>query len=208
MRKSIPAGFYTLTITSLVLLIVIIIPVASSTTSDDAQVLTMKGFDLYKQDRFSEAISSFDNAIALDPYAERPWYGKGIASLANNNYDIALQALDQATTLSPKDEPAWVAKGDTFIAMGRKDLAITAYERVLQLNPQNAEVKNDLVALGISLTPTPFVTSPTARIPGPELTIPLIPVVIVVIILTAIAGAWYFRSLIGTVLNKKKENKP
>jgi hypothetical protein len=49
----------------------IIIPVAVTAASDnpgdDATLLTTKGFDLYKEARFKDALSSFDRAIALDP---------------------------------------------------------------------------------------------------------------------------------------------
>jgi tetratricopeptide (TPR) repeat protein len=169
----------------------LIFPVAASTATEDAQVFTIKGFDLYKQNRYADAIVSFDKAIALDPYAERPWYGKGMASYATKNYNDALKALDQATTLSPKDEDAWIAKGDTFAALGRKDLAVTTYERVLQLNPNNDVAKQDLATLGISLTPTPFVTSPTTRVPGQGSPLPLDPVIFPVGILAAAGGIWY-----------------
>ncbi|MEI7434150.1 MAG: tetratricopeptide repeat protein [Methanomicrobiales archaeon] len=134
------------------------IPLFVSASSDnpgeDATVLTIKGFDLYKAARYKDALSSFEKAIALDPYSSRPWYGKGLASAALNDKEGAIQALDRATDLSPKDEQAWLKKGEVYISVNRNDLAITAYKRTLLINPNNIEAKRNLESLGIQVTPT------------------------------------------------------
>jgi tetratricopeptide (TPR) repeat protein len=126
---------------------------ASDGPSDDATVLTTKGFDLYKAARYKDAEISFDKAIALDPYSSLSWYGKGLASAALNDKEGAIQALDRATELSPKDEQAWLKKGEVYISMNRNDLAITAYKRALLINPNNIEAKRNLESLGVQATP-------------------------------------------------------
>lgn len=134
------------------------IPLFVSASSDnpgeDATVLTIKGFDLYKAARYKDALSSFEKAIALDPYSSRPWYGKGLASAALNDKEGAIQALDRATDLSPKDEQAWLKKSEVYISMNRNDLAINAYKRALQINPNNKESIRSLESLGVQATPT------------------------------------------------------
>jgi tetratricopeptide (TPR) repeat protein len=136
----------------------VFIPAVAAATSDnpgdDATLLTTKGFDMYKVARFKDALSSFDGAIALDPYSSLSWYGKGLASAALGDKEGAIQALDRATELSPKDEQAWLKKGEVYITMNRNDLAINAYKRALLINPNNSEAKKNLEALGIQATPT------------------------------------------------------
>jgi tetratricopeptide (TPR) repeat protein len=127
---------------------------SSDNPGDDATVLTTKGFDLYKEARYKEALGSFDKAIALDPYSSRPWYGKGLASAALNDKEGAIQALDRTTELSPKDEQAWLKKGEVYRSMSRNDLAITAYKRALLINPNSIESKRNLESLGVQATPT------------------------------------------------------
>lgn len=158
----------------------IIIPVLVSASGDspgdDATILTTKGFDLYKVARFQDSLSSFEKAIALDPYSSLSWYGKGLASAALNDKESAIKALDRATELSPKDEQAWLKKGEVYISMNRNDLAITSYKRALLINPNNKEAKRSLESLGVQATPTTAdysqYTSPGQVTPTPAKIIP------------------------------------
>jgi len=127
---------------------------ASDSPGDDATVLVSRGFLLLDQGRYNDALTMFNQAIALDPYSSRSWYGKGLADFALNDYPNAINDLDRATELSPKDEPSWTKKGEVYRTMGRNDLAITAYKRALLLNPNNDATKNALEALGVQATPT------------------------------------------------------
>ena len=47
----------------------VFVSASTDNQGDDATSLTTKGFDLYKVARFKDAQSSFDMAIALDPYS-------------------------------------------------------------------------------------------------------------------------------------------
>jgi tetratricopeptide (TPR) repeat protein len=151
---------------------------ASDSTKDTAVLLNAKGFDLYNQARYGDALDSFEQAIAIDPFLQRAWYGKGLACAALSNHDQAVKAFDRATELNADDEDAWMKKGDSFRALGRNDLAATAYRRVVLIDPNDAEAKGKLEALGISVSPTPFVTSATSRPPGilafPETIVPVV----------------------------------
>lgn len=143
------------------------IPSVDALSSEDAQIFSSLGYDLYKQARFNESREAFEKAIALDPYAESSWYGKGIACFGEKNYECAIQALERAISLSPKDERAWMKKGDVFTAMGRKDLALDAYKRVVLLNPNNREAKNNIDSISAALTTrstTTFATVATTAI--------------------------------------------
>lgn len=155
-----------------------VVATASDSTKDTAVLLTTKGFDLLDQARYADALSSFEQAIAIDPYLQRAWYGKGLACAALNNHDQAVRAFDRATELNGDDEEAWMKKGDSFRAMGRSDLATTAYRRVVLIDSNNAEAKGKLEALGVSVSPTPFVTSATSRPPGvlafPDAIVPVV----------------------------------
>jgi len=140
--------FFLLTVVS------VVVSASPDNPGDDATTLTLKGFDLYKEARYKDALVSFERAIVLDPYSTRSWYGKGLASAATNDKEGAIQALDRATELSPKDEQSWLKKGEVYLSMSRNDLAIGAYKRALLINPNNLEAQRNLETLGIRATPT------------------------------------------------------
>jgi tetratricopeptide (TPR) repeat protein len=158
------------------IIIPVLVSASDNSPGDDATTLTTKGFDLYKVARFQDSLSSFEKAIALDPYSSLSWYGKGLASAALNDKEGAIKALDRATELSPKDEQAWLKKGEVYISMNRNDLAITAYKRALLINPNNKEAKRSLESLGVQATPTTAdysqYTSPGQVTPTPAKIIP------------------------------------
>jgi tetratricopeptide (TPR) repeat protein len=191
-------------ITLLLALLVIpgFVSASSDNPGDDATVLTTKGFDLYKVARYNDAETSFDKAIALDPYSSLSWYGKGLASAALNDKEGAIQALDRATELSPKDEQAWLKKGEVYITMNRNDLAITAYKRALLINPNNIEAKRNLEALGIQATPTTvdynqYPSDPVTK-PTPAKNIPFIPATGIILVIGAIFISMRLRRLYHT----------
>jgi tetratricopeptide (TPR) repeat protein len=187
LRISLPLVF--ILVISLII-IPVVVSAASDNPGDDATLLTIKGFDLYKAARFKDALSSFDKAIALDPYSSLSWYGKGLASAALGDKEGAIQALERVTELSPKDEQAWLKKGEVYISMNRNDLAINAYKRALLINPNNNEAKKKLEALGVQATPTtvnynqyPLSTQAT---PTPAKIIPFAPATGIVLVIGAI----------------------
>ena len=49
---------------------------------------------------YSEALTAFDNAIALDPSNARAWNNRGIALGEQGNYTEALNAFDKAIKIN------------------------------------------------------------------------------------------------------------
>ncbi len=185
---------------------------SSDNPGDDATVLTTKGFDLYKVARYKDALSSFEKAIALDPYSSLPWYGKGLARAALRDKEGAIQALDRATELSPKDEQAWLKKGEVYISMNRNDLAITAYKRALLINPNNSEAKRNLESLGVHATPTTvdynqYPSPGPATSQTPAKNIPFVPLSGIVIVISAVVISCGYGSQKGPVLKKAPEKE-
>jgi tetratricopeptide (TPR) repeat protein len=198
------------------LVLVLILPgFAAAASGDDSIGLTTKGFDLYEQARFKEALIAFEKAIELDPYSSLQWYGKGLASAALNDKEGAISALNRATDLSPKDEQSWLKKGEIYRSMDRNDLAINAYKRALLINPNNNEAKRSLESLGVQVTPTTvdyskYPSSGPTTAPTPAKSIPFSAPAEIIVILGGLFVAFGCINRINTFLglNPNKNDYP
>jgi tetratricopeptide (TPR) repeat protein len=65
-----------------------------------------RGVVLAELERYSDAITSHDEAIRLNPKHVRAGYNKGGALSFLSRYEEAIQAFDRAIQLDPKNEKA------------------------------------------------------------------------------------------------------
>jgi len=67
----------------------------------DGVVLTNRATAFIKLDKFSQAISDCDEAIAMQPGYFKAWWRRGQARQQLQQYELAVQDLEQALSLSP-----------------------------------------------------------------------------------------------------------
>ena len=58
-------------------------------------------------DFFQEAVTNFDEALAIDPNYEEAWYGRGKALLLLSNLEGAFNSFNKATQIDTNYEEAW-----------------------------------------------------------------------------------------------------
>jgi tetratricopeptide (TPR) repeat protein len=108
------------------------------------------GSALRKSRRFSQALASFDHAIALAPnsggYLER---GDVLIELGRTG--DALGSYEQALALQPGSATAWHGRGFALELLGRTDEALDSYERALSLEPNLAQARWNLGLLRLLL---------------------------------------------------------
>jgi superkiller protein 3 len=56
--------------------------------------------------RYAEAITSYDRAIALDPKTEAAWFNRGLALANLERYKDAISAFDEALKINPNNTQA------------------------------------------------------------------------------------------------------
>lgn len=92
-----------------------------------------KGLTEYYLERYSRAITSFDNATKLMDSTPDLYSMKGKAYLAENNVDSAILYLKKATQFKDCDKYTYVTLANTFLQMGLNDTAILYYDYVLNI---------------------------------------------------------------------------
>jgi len=95
-------------------------------------------YSLAKLERYEEALSACDRALALDQNYVNAWCNKGIALLKLKRYAEAIQSCDRALVIDPNDVAVWDSKGIALWNLKRYAEVIQAYDRALEIDQNYA----------------------------------------------------------------------
>ena len=98
-----------------------------------------KGVSLSALGRRKEAVSCYDQALAINPRHAYAWYNKGGALAALGRREEAISCYDQALAIDPRLVQAWYNKGGVLAVLGRHEEAISCYDQVLAIKPRDAD---------------------------------------------------------------------
>ncbi len=116
-------------------------PIASETIKNPntrtakAVILANKGFDLLVEKQLQQALTTFEQAIEIQPDLHSAWYGKARTLEALNRNQEALVALDKTIQLQPRFYYALQARGDLLRGLNRRQEAIASYNQVINDKP-------------------------------------------------------------------------
>lgn len=99
-----------------------------------ASLLLAKGEILLDMERFQDAATSFQEAVALEPTNAEAHLKKGIALERMNRLEHSLSAYDEAIRLNPTRAFAYVYKARVLAALHRHDEALSVYDAALGKN--------------------------------------------------------------------------
>jgi tetratricopeptide (TPR) repeat protein len=192
----------------LVILLILVVPIYADQSSDQ----TTKGTTLLGQGRYSEAISAFDSALALNSNNLQARVGKGTALFSSGKPSESLLQFEIALSSNPSYTPALFERGRVLLATDNPKEALNTYNQALQLNPgsgQALEGKGDaLFALGqggdalTSWTEALSYDPGNSRLQGKIATaqessgIPIILWIVIAVLIVIISSGlfWYLRS--------------
>jgi tetratricopeptide (TPR) repeat protein len=92
----------------------------------------------WRQNRFDEALASYDRALAVRPDAEA-LSNRGVTLRELKRFDEALASYDRALAVRPDYVEALNNRGNTLRELKRFDEALASYDRALALRPDYAE---------------------------------------------------------------------
>jgi predicted O-linked N-acetylglucosamine transferase (SPINDLY family) len=89
--------------------------------------------------RHSEALESYNRAVALRPDNAKAWNNRGIALACLARHDEALESYDAALRVKPDHAEALNNRGVALRDLGRHAEALEAYDRALRHKPDYVE---------------------------------------------------------------------
>ena len=106
-----------------------------------AETWLTRGNQLLRLTRYSEAVTAFDKAIALNPkFVHLAYFGKTLALFQNQKYESALVSSELATENQPDFTPAFLTTSSIFQKLNRFNEAEAAIEKAIALQKDNANL--------------------------------------------------------------------
>ena len=102
--------------------------------------LYKKGVNSMSNEKFEDAIRSFELALRLDAKYVDAWVKKGYAHFHLEEYNSAILSYDKALEVDINNVEPWNLKGLAYYKLKNFDKAIAACEKAIDVNPNDAMV--------------------------------------------------------------------
>lgn len=96
-----------------------------------------RGFDLYTNRRFAEALEAFSKCLEINPSYGEAHMGIGMVHVEQQDYENALVHLNRATRHKPHLARAYFEKSRVYAAQGDYPQALTEIELAIQYDPND-----------------------------------------------------------------------
>jgi tetratricopeptide (TPR) repeat protein len=122
----------------------------SSSSIPEEKILDQRDFqkyDLYKKginsmsnEKFEDAVRSFELALRLDSKYVDAWIKKGYSHFHLGEYNSAITSYDKALEIDINNVEPWNLKGLAYYRLRNYDKAIASCEKAIDVNPNEAMV--------------------------------------------------------------------
>jgi serine/threonine protein kinase len=113
-------------------------PVNSSSAREKCQ----EGDQYLKQQQYSQALHTYEEALNIDPLNFHAWNGKGTALYSQGNYKRAYDAFQRATEIDAENPVVWVSAGLALNRLQRFSQSLVHFERALSIDLSNVAAWN------------------------------------------------------------------
>jgi tetratricopeptide (TPR) repeat protein len=116
---------------------------AIAITPDYHSAWIFRGITLFNLGRYEEVISTFDQALTLNPNDQVAiWYFRSNALFNLERYEEAIYSYDKALAFNPDDEITWNKRGVALFNLERYEEAIYSYDKAIAFNPDDEIIWN------------------------------------------------------------------
>ncbi|MGM3308568.1 tetratricopeptide repeat protein [Anabaena sp. WFMT] len=117
--------------------------------SQKADKLLHQGNSFLDSNRYKEALSFYDQAIAIKTDSPETWVNRGNALIALHRFEEALASYEKAIAIRPNKNEAWYNRGNALTALNRYQEAVKAYDEAIAIHADKYEA---WINRGIALT--------------------------------------------------------
>jgi DNA-binding beta-propeller fold protein YncE len=103
--------------------------------------LINRGLQYFENEEYTNAISSFDEALKINPKNQRAYNHKGDAFFKQGSYEEAIKCYDEALKINPKYLDVLKDKGLALERLGKENDAIKCYDEALKIKPDYHEAE-------------------------------------------------------------------
>ena len=108
--------------------------VVHQANSSSAREKCQEGDQYLKQQLYSQALHSYEEALNIDPLNFHAWNGKGTALYSQGNYKRAYDAFQRATEIDAENPVVWVSAGLALNRLKRFSQSLVHFERALSID--------------------------------------------------------------------------
>ena len=105
-------------------------------TSGSVREKCQEGDQYLKQQHYSQALRSYEEALSIEPRNFYAWNGKGTALYNQGNYKKAYDAYQRAIEIEPDNPVVWASAGLALKRLQRYQQALVHFERALTIDPK------------------------------------------------------------------------
>ena len=102
-----------------------------------ADSLFNKGYALFTEGHYENAIEYFNQTLELDSKFKLAWFYKGISYQENGKYDLELQCYEKFIEIDPGDAVVWQNKAIVLIKLGKFSIGEESFKKAEKLNPKD-----------------------------------------------------------------------
>lgn len=107
----------------------------------NAETLVLLGNAYLKKNDGGKAVTSYENAAAIDPASAKPHYAIGLVYLRSRNYDAAEVAFTKALQVDPAYTLAYKELGELYYQKKNGEQAVRHYKKYLELTERPGDGK-------------------------------------------------------------------
>ena len=115
-------------------------PAPAGTSVNEAQAHAIRGQTLARSGKAADALSEFDQAIALDPNNAQALYGRGLLHQGEKQHQLAIDDFTAANGLTPQRAEPLLGRASSYLALDKAREAAADLDEAAQADPQNAQI--------------------------------------------------------------------
>ena len=117
-----------------------VITPAEPEPSQDWQALHDRSVTLAEQGQLDEALSTFNQVLALNPMFAKAYSNRGTLYMQMGKLESAMLDYKKACSLDANLLHAQLGLGRSYHQLGRREEALQCFDRAIELDPENAEL--------------------------------------------------------------------